>query len=184
MATKKRTLAQIVASAKPVQRTVTMCLAGDLLDEHERLEAQLIEASNKATQAGKLNSSGEVKRLAEAVQRCEKAMQAASDDFVFERLPGDAWMKLRDEHPARDGRQEAFNLDTFPRAAVSASCVSPEGMDDPETFAAFWDTLNTAQRLELFFSGARAANEEGVSVPFSVTASAVLSTSAKNSPTS
>lgn len=184
MATKKSTLAEIVASAKPVRRTVTLCVAGDLLDEHERLEAQLVEAQHAATMGGKLNSQGEVRRLAEAVQRCEKAMKAAEHDFTFEKLPGDGWMKLRDEHPARPGRQEGFNLDTFPKTAVAASCVSPEGMDDAATFDAFWEALNFGQRLELFFNGAQAANEGSVNVPFSATASAVLSTSRKNSPSS
>ena len=182
--TKKRTLAEIVAAAKPIRKTVRLCTDGDLLAEHERLEAQLEQAHNAQVMGGKLNSAGEVRRLAEAVQKCEKAIRAAEDEYEFEKLSGTKWSTLKDEHGPREGKErvERWNPETFPKAAVAASCVSPEGMDDAAVFSAFWDGLNEAQR-DVLFRGAYAANEDGASVPFSATASLVLSTSRPSSTT-
>lgn len=66
-------------------------------------------------------------------------------------------------------------------AAVKASCVAPEGMNEAETFQNLWDNiLNEGQRAELFMQGAFRANEESLSVPLSVSAFAPQQSSEPN----
>lgn len=173
------TLAAITAQTKPVEVVVPLCVAGDLYAEHERLERELEQAQGKPR---KLSDPDPAPAIAKKVQAVEAKMREHTYDFVFVKV--DNWLDLIDEHGPREGkeRQERWNPTTFPPAAVSASAVSPEGMRDAETFAAFWDKLSQGQRRELF-DGAFRANEEAADVPFSVIASAALSRSGPSSTT-
>ncbi|HET7407965.1 MAG TPA: hypothetical protein VFJ21_12635 [Mycobacteriales bacterium] len=172
-------LATISEKVTPVETTVSLCVDGALFAEHERLEAEL-DALMSGPNSATLGGGDPVSEAAKKVQAVEKKMRGRTYDFAFRHVP--TWQALLDEHGPREGKEriERFNPETFPAAAVSASCVSPEGMGDAETFAAFWDKLNRGQRARLF-DGAYRANEDGASVPFSVTASAVLSSSRQSS---
>ncbi|MGH3504314.1 MAG: hypothetical protein ACRDQA_25960 [Nocardioidaceae bacterium] len=180
------TLSEITQQATPVERTVSLCVAGSMFAEHERLEAELEAAqSAEVTGSGTLGKQPESQRVAKKLRDLEAKMREHTYDFVFRSLPKLQWRALLDTHGPREGKEriERWNPDTFPRAAVAASCVSPEGMDDAAAFAVFWDeSLNDGQRDQLF-RGAYAANEESTSVPFSVAASAALSTSEQSSTT-
>jgi hypothetical protein len=185
---KNKSLAQITAETKPKRELVAVCVAGDLVTEHAHLNRELEEHEAKAVGRSKKlaetadDSKGDA--LAERIRKLEAKIEERTYDFEFEKIEDPGWFDLMDEHPPRKGkeRQERWNPKTFPQAAVRASCVSPEGMDDDETFQTFWKRLNDGQRDDLF-RGARAANEVALSIPFSVSASARRATSETSSAT-
>jgi hypothetical protein len=176
MAAKKSfTLTDITKQATLPEVVVPICVAGELIAEHSRLDAKLEEAETEQIASRKLGDAeaSEVERLRGRIRKLEADIKAQTHDFVFRALKKNAWRDLMEEHGPRKGkeRQERWNPQTFPPAAVQASCLSPEGMDDDEAFRAFWeDAINDGQRDELF-RGALKANEGTLSVPFSVSAS-------------
>jgi len=177
MAAKKKTLAEITEEAQPVREVVRVCVAGDLVTRHAQLEREL-EEHQARTLGGSPKLSGgtsdpEADRLAGEIQKLEAKIAARTYDFEFEKCDDPGWFDLMDEHGPRKGKErvERWNPSTFPPAAVRASCVSPEGMDDDAQFEKFWAKLNDGQRDDLF-AGARRANEVALTVPFSASASA------------
>ncbi len=182
---KPKSLADISKAATPAESVVSICVAGALVAEHQRLEAELEAAQDAEITTGtKLSSRSPVKKLAQRIRDLEAQMREQTFEFVFRALPRRGWSELRDAHPPREGKErvERWNPDTFPAAAVSACCVDPTGMDDVAQFDPFWETLNDGQRDGLF-RGAYDVNEAGVSVPFSAAASAALRTSEPTSTT-
>lgn len=187
MATAKKkpaTLAEIVEQSTPSENVVSLCVAGSLVAEHQRLEAEF-EAAQIAEVTGtrklRNDDGGSAREIAKKIQAVEAKMRDYTHDFVF-RKHGH-WQDLKDEHPPRKGREnrELLNPLTFAPAAVQACCVSPD-LSDGAVFGEFWEGLNQGQRDKLL-DGAWAVNEDGVSVPFSVSASAALSSSRTSSTT-
>jgi hypothetical protein len=175
MAAKKSfTLADITKQATLPEVVVPVCVAGELIAEHGRLDAELEEVETAEIGSRKLGgTSAEADGLRNRIRKLEADIKAQTHGFVFRALKKNAWRDLMEEHGPRKGkeRQERWNPNTFPPAAVQASCVSPAGMDDDEAFRAFWDeAINDGQRDELF-RGALKANEGTLSVPFSASAS-------------
>lgn len=187
-----KSLADIISSATPADEVVPICVAGALIAEHQRLDRELeelqLQRESGARETRKLSGGGSdpaEDRLAKRILKLEAETKANTFDFVFRKLNKNAWRDLMEEYGPRQGkeRQERWNPDTFPAAAVRACCVSPEGMDDPEKFQAFWDdVLNDGQRDDLF-RGALRVNEGSLSAPFSVSASAHQQSSGPSSPT-
>jgi hypothetical protein len=177
---KPPTLADVLAVTTPAERVVSLCVAGDLFAEHQRLEAELEKAHDDGISTRKLNEESPVHKIAKQIQALEAKMAKHTFDFRFRALRKHEWSTLMTAHGPRDDSDVddrfGFNMETFPPAAVRACCVSPDGMDADE-FDGFWETLNSGQRDRLFFRGAWAVNQEGVSVPKSVTASAALQSS-------
>lgn len=187
--TRKPKLADVRSKATPARVIVPICVAGELIAEHARLDRRLEKLQDdelRGRESKKLSGpTTEADRITKRLLQLEHQMEALTYDFEFEHLPGTGWRDLMDEHGPREGkeRQERWNPNTFPPAAVQACCVSPEGMDDDEQFRAFWDgDINDGQRDELF-RGALNANEAALSIPFSVNVSAHQSTSDESSTT-
>lgn len=197
---KAKSLAEITEQATPAEVIVSVCVAGKLITEHQRLDRELERLQDNRLRADspKLSPAAakpdpEEERLVKRLHTLEEQIQAQTYDFAFRKIDKSnqpeghpaTWADLMDEHGPRRGkeRQERWNPTTFPPAAVRASCVSPDGMNDEETFRKFWDTvLNEGQRDDLF-NGAQRANEAALSVPFSVSASAHRQSSEQSSTT-
>jgi hypothetical protein len=192
MATTKKaaTLAEIIKQSTPAEKVVSLCVAGGLVAEHQRLEAEREKAqlaqvsrsgSAKLSNAGDDDASDSPARIAKKLRALEARMRDYTHDFVFRKH--DHWQDLKDEHPPRKGKEnrELLNPVTFAPAAVQACCVSPDLSDD-EAFNEFWSGLNQGQR-DALLDGAWSVNEDGVSVPFSVSASVALSSSKPSSTT-
>lgn len=182
-------LSGITEQATPAEVVVPVCVAGKLVAEYERLDRELealqdqhMQESPKLTGGG---STPEEDKIVRRMRTLKPQIKAQTHDFVFHKLGDNKWPDLIDEHGPRSGRerQERWNPHTFPPAAVRASCVSPDGMDDEEAFRKFWDgVLNDGQRDDLF-RGAQRANEVALSVPFSVSESAHRLSSEQSSTT-
>lgn len=175
---KPASLADIVASATRAERTVTICVAGHLNTEYDRLEQQLQQLTRDDAMSGSLADGGEERRaIAERMEQISEEMRAHEHVFVVRALPAKQWSDLTLEHPAREGKQEFFNVETFPLSCVAASLVKINGEDVTVTVAdlePLWnDALNVGQRDELF-NAAWEANTGRVSVPFSPLVSVTL----------
>lgn len=179
------TLADISAKATPNERVVSLCLAGGLFADHQRLEADLEEAQSAelvGSSGRKLSEVPASTKIARALVALETEMKASTFDFTFRQLSRAEWKALMADHPTKKPTEERVNVDTFSPAAVVACCVQPKGFDDPKVFTAFWDNLSAGQQSTLF-GAAWDVNEGGISVPFSVNASVTLSTSEATSGT-
>lgn len=162
-------IAEIIKRAKAPERVVDICLDGDLNAEHDILEQQLAIAQRAS--AATMGGSSEQADLARRIQDVEERMQASVVQFRLRAITRAQMNKLFEEHPARDGKREAFNVETAPAALVAMSCVEPTM------------TLEQARELEAALGNgefnklsdaAWEVSSSGGSVPFSSTASVIL----------
>ena len=161
-------IGKILAAAKPRERTVMVCLAGDLAAEVERLEAELQQVAQ--WQPGSLADADPRKAIAEKIQAAREKMRGSEVAFVFRALGAKAWSDLVAQHPGKTP-SEAFDADTLAPALVSASAVDPAMT--AEDVDALFEVLNHGQR-EALMAAAWEVNGEATSVPFSLLASATL----------
>lgn len=172
---KKKNVKDILAKAKPAERTVRICVAGDVSGEHERLSAELEDmARNAVVQDNRLGSKKDDAQLelARRIQELEAEMEEATYPFTFRALPSKEWSDLLAAH-GDPKKERLFNPDTFVPAAIAACCIDPEGMDDPEQAAALFDALSAGQQGELF-EAAWEVNQAGPFGKKSSLASAVV----------
>jgi hypothetical protein len=161
----------LLKKAKPRETTVSVFLAGDVVADIERLERQLADVGASAWSADSLASADPRKPIAEKIAAARERLKKSEAEFRFRALPDKDWSDLLAAHPPRDAEKEMFNPETFPRALIAACCVDP--VMTPEQVDRLFGVLNQAQRNQVF-DGAYEVNTEGTSIPFSVTASALL----------
>jgi hypothetical protein len=164
-----RTIADILATAKPRETTVRLCLRGDLVAEFEALDAELTDKTVSGTWRTS-DPQSEAADLADRIEALRAEMDVDTVVFRFRSLPRLQWEALVDAHPGRDGRDEPFNFTTFPLALIAACAFDP-AMTDAEA-TDLLDILNEGQRIKLF-DACYTVNQESTAVPFSVSASAV-----------
>lgn len=148
-------LDEIMANATPVERVVSICVAGQLAGDYERLTAQLQQASMDEIQE-RLSGDAQSIKIRKELDSLEELMAEYTYDFRFRAMSPKRWSDLLAKHPDPE-KYRLFDPDTFPGAAIQASCVDPDGLDDDEKFDALMDKLSTAQQSELF-DGAWEAN--------------------------
>ena len=165
----KKSFADIIASAKPVVRSVTLCLAGDLNAQYEDLAREL-DAAIKSPRTT-LADVGAERAIAEKMEAVREQMTEHEVIFRFRGLSSKAWSDLMSQHPGRTGKEEAFNVDTFPDAMLAACAVEP--VMELEQVHELGDALSNAQFSELF-DCAWACNQKSLDVPFSALASRLL----------
>ncbi len=180
---KKPDTKAILAAAKPRERSVELCLRGDLMAQMQDLQRQLIQAQaqEQATGGGSLDG-GEAHAIAEQIRELEDEMRAHSIDVKFRALPRRKWRALIAEHPPREDdetdRALGLNGDTFFDAAIRACAV------DPVFDQADWDALDAVlsdAEWNTLSNAAWAVNARDVNVPFSQRASRILASSAPES---
>lgn len=182
MATAKKSpsLGDIIAAATPAERVVTVCVAGALIAEHQELEREL-EAAQRADTRVRLGQAPTAPKIAQRIEKLQERMREHTYLFRFRSLTPKRWADLLAEHPDPDGKR-AFNVDTFPPAAIAACCVEPEGMGDRAQLDKLLDIVSPAQMNELF-NGAWDVNTTAPKEATSYAASAVLRSSGTNSDT-
>lgn len=165
----KRSMKDILAGVKPVEKSVTLCLAGDLNGQFEDLERELA-AAVKAPQVS-LATVGAEREIAERMEALRERMTASEVVFTFRAISARKWSDLMAEHPGRTGKDEAFNVESFPDAMLAACAVDP--VMTLEEVHELGDALSNAQFSELF-DCAWSCNQRALDVPFSVLASRAL----------
>lgn len=169
----------VLAAIKPKRKVVRLCLDGDLLAQLEAVERELLHA--KVKDSGE-NRTPQAPRIAREYEDLREQVVAAEVEFVFVAIGRRAWSDLMLAHPPTKQEQEEakqqgmvaqFNAETFPIAAVAASCKQPAGMT-VEAVEQLYAQLNDGQWLRLWTEGCLGANITGTDVPFSAAAYAEL----------
>lgn len=170
---------QLLAQARPAERTVSLCLRGDLVAEFERLEADHVRATERVD----TSLAGEGPSALALAQQMEALRQQMQDSTlvltVRALVPRSRYTDLVLAHPPRTDLEgtpvpqdrEGYNVETFFPALVRASVVDPVMTDD--RWARLDAVLSDRQFDELAIS-ALAVNRGAVSVPFSPAASRTL----------
>jgi hypothetical protein len=170
----------MLAEAKLPERTVMICLRGDLAAEHEHAERELAEAAKTASDS--LAGSG-VGEIADRIDALEGQMREHSYEFRLRALKRPDWRALVDQHQPRKGDDGlvvptdriGVDVSTFYDAILRACLVDPELTD--EEFAQLLDSITDRQYDELT-EAAWALNRKEVDIPFSRAASEVKRISA------
>lgn len=169
-------------AARLPERTVDICLRGDLQAEWEDLHRQLAEAEAKASADKRLNSASkrDVKALAARIEAVEEEMRAETLVFRLRALSKRAWGELLKAHPPRRNNDEdavlGFNPDTFFASSIRACTYSPDDLDD-ELWRELLDERLTEYQFAALQNAVMALNVRKVDVPNSRAASRILRTS-------
>jgi len=174
----KPTIADILADARnPAYvrvATARVLLRQDLAARHEELDAELRAAIEVDHQEDSLEVTAP--DVAEQVQELEAEIEAAKVSFRFRAIGKRAWSDLLKEHPPTKAQLQAdprldHNPETFPAAAIAASCSDPEmTLDDARELEA---ALNQSQ-FAVLWAACIDANIGGVTDPKSRLAAGLI----------
>lgn len=143
----------VKAKARPRETEVTLCLAGDVAVQADRLAEQLELAAAHAPSS--LADVDPRRELQAELDKVHKAMRDSEVVFRFRALGRVAYSDLLAAHPARPGTDDgAWNVDTYPHALIAATCLEPAMT--VEQVEQLDELLNQRQRNELFDAAWRA----------------------------
>jgi hypothetical protein len=162
-------ISDILNRAKPRETTLPIYLDGSAASEVEQLERQLAGLADTWA-PDSLAATDPSKDLAQQIQAARTRMQESAVEFRLRALGDKVWSDLLAAHPAKNA-DELWDPTTFPKALVAACCLDPV-MTESEV-GQLYEVLNEGQRGELF-RAAYSVNTEATSIPFSVSASAIL----------
>lgn len=165
-------LSALLGSAALPERTVEVCLRGDLQAEVEELSRELQQARNGATT---LADRGDLRKLAEQIEKTREAMLESTVVFRLRGLNRTAYSNLLAAHPPRDGHTgdsaAGFDVDAFFPALIRACITEPDLTDEQWTH--LLEVLSSGQ-FDSLYDAALAVCRRKVDVPFSFAASATL----------
>jgi hypothetical protein len=164
-----KSIEDILKAAKPREKTVKVCIRGDLAGEAERLQDELSRVSEDWEPAD-LTAVHPGRAIADQLKTVHEQVRATEEPFTLRYIGDRAYSDLLAAHPS-DNDQEAFNSVTFPRALVAASCVQPE-MSEEQVIELF-EVINEGEIKRLFDAAWDVHNSSEV-IPFSLAASALL----------
>lgn len=175
-------VSDLKAKIRRPEKSVPVCLAGDLQVQFEELERDLAkarEAPSRGTLAG--GSNPEAAEIARQIQALQEEMREHTETFKFRGLTRRDYSNLIAKHPPTDEDAEKgsdVNWETFGVGLIAACCVShPMSEDEAGELV---DILTAAQYGALF-RAANAVNIQELDIPSSLAASAVLQVSRKSS---
>jgi hypothetical protein len=183
----KLAFSDVLAKARPAERSIRLCLRGDLVARFEDLDRQLVEAQRG--QADSLAGSGAT-AIARQMDTLRAEMDEATVTFVVRAMPRPAYRAFLAAHPPRkgpDGKplpedEEGIDASTFGFDLARACIVEPEMTD--EQWAHLVDDILSDRQFEQLTMAALAVCRGDVDVPFSYAASTLMSNSggASNAP--
>lgn len=146
------TVEDLLAEIKPRTATARILLNQDLVAEHARLDAELRSALDRDQRNG-AGLDTDTPELARRVQDLEGEMDAARRPFTFKAIGRRRWQNLLMMHPPTKDQKHArpgldHNPETFPLAAIEASCIAPVLTN--EAVAALADALAVNQFDQLW----------------------------------
>ncbi|MGW4803006.1 hypothetical protein [Kitasatospora sp. NPDC004272] len=156
----------IIKGARRREKTVPLCLAGDLVGEYEELERQL---SDVAALVGDSLAGSPRVSIAERMEELRAQMAEHLVLFRFRALDPRSWSDLLADHPGT-APEDVFDLETFGPAAIAACAIDP-AMSVAE-FGELAEQLSTGQQRELMEAVWEINTTAVQKVPFSLLASA------------
>ena len=172
----------IIDSAQLAERTLALCLRGDLQARFEELEREF-EVANEA-RGDSLASGGRSRELADEMEALRVQMRASTITVVLRAMPRKKWQALCEQHPPRrddDGnllvedRASGVNNDSFWEPAIRACWVSPTLT--PARMKRLLDEALSNRQYDLLATTVYAVNNSDVDIPFSPAASRLIQTS-------
>lgn len=167
-------------------RTVPVWVGADmdLLDEYEQLSETKPEPEQATSLAGPAEGAAIARDQADArIAELRTLLDDYRVDFVLRGLGDRVWAALVGKHKPRldadgtilkDDRIVGANMDTFPRALIRATTVSPE-LDDEDWLALLGDEENegslTPSQIDRLSAAAFTLSKSEVDIPFSSAAS-------------
>jgi hypothetical protein len=164
-------IGDVIARAKLPEKTLSLCLRGDLQAEWEDLERQL-KAEQDGTDDDSLAGSPKVRELADRMGELGKEMAASEVVFRFRGLPAKKYSDLLLKNKAPEGEEtaEGLNWSTWPTALIAAAATDPVmTYEQVEELS----QVVTARQWDDLYMAAVSTNTEKISVPFSYAASAI-----------
>lgn len=101
--------------------------------------------------------------IAELIAEAEQQARESERTFVFRAVGRKAWRDLLAAHPPREQDAAGWDSETFPPAAMHASCIHPEGLP-LEEFQRHYDEWPIAH-VQALWSACLAANVGEVETP-------------------
>jgi hypothetical protein len=141
------------------EATAKILFRQDLVLRHAELDAEL--AAMREQFADQVLAPEAVHTKAAEVKALEDEMEAARVEFRFRALPYREWLDLLAKHPPTKEQVKArlgvdHNPETFPAAAIAASCVEPAMSEDQahelervlplDQFSLLWGTCAIVNR--------------------------------------
>lgn len=175
---------EVIASAKLPERTLPLNLRGDLQAEWEGLERQLRAEQEKETSDDDDTLAGNPKArdLADRMEALAAQMRDHQVVFRFRALSKPAYSDLLAKYKAVEGETknevDGLDWDVYPTALIAA-CAA-----DPKMTVVQAERLSerlTDRQWDELFTTALACNRSEVSVPFSLSASAIRAATAPRS---
>lgn len=174
---------ELLAQARPAEKSVSLCLRGDLVAEYERLDAEHAKAIDRVDTSLAGDGGPSALEIAQQMQALRELMQGSILTLTVRALvPRTRYTELVLAHPPRTDLEgaplpqdrEGYNAETFYPALVRASTVDP--VMTPERWERLDQVLSDRQFDQLAI-GCLEVNRGLVSVPFSPAASRTLRTS-------
>lgn len=175
----KPTIGDILATAEnPAYvrvATARILLRQDLHDRWQKMEADLhaaVERDRQYSAQRAIGEQDEAPAIAEKLREFEAEMADQWVEFRFRSIGHRGWADLLKQHPPTKDQTRAspmadFNPDTFPIAAIAASCQEPEmTLEDAERL----DRALNRTQFDTLWGAVLDANIRGESDPKSVLA--------------
>lgn len=180
----KLLFSDVLAKARPAERTIRLCLRGDLVARFEELERDLAKAQSSTGDS--LAGSGAAP-IAKAMEELREQMEDSTVTFTMRALPRPAYRAFIAAHPPRkgpDGKvlpedEDGIDNSTFAFDLTRRCLVDPE-MNDEE-YAHLVDDILSDWQFEQLWVAALAVCRGDVDVPFSFAASTLMSNSGGDS---
>ena len=160
-----KTAREILDSAKRAEKSVRLCLRGDLVAEFEALEARLADLT---IGVGWGNGDDATAEVAARLTAIRAEMLEDTVTFTFRALRRIAWDELNTKHT---GENNLLDVDAFLPELVAACLVDP--VMTAADLDELYDVINDGQRIDLG-NAAWSVNTEATEVPFSERASVVM----------
>jgi hypothetical protein len=160
-----------LANAKLPERTIPLCLRGDLQAEFEDLDRELVDEQAKPNDS--LAGNPRIIELTEQLDRLREQMKDSTVVLRVRALSNRAWLALVNEHEPREGNHVdaayGFNLETLAPVLVRR-CLVPKVEDDQ--WERLYAVLSNGQFEQLFLA-AHGATRGKVDIPKSFAASEI-----------
>jgi hypothetical protein len=176
--TKRQDAKAVLAAAKLPERSVELCLRGDLVARLQELQRELTDADREEKVGGSL-AGGESVRISEEIRTLREEMLDHTMVVRLRALPRKSKAKLIADHPPREDHETdrlvGFNEETT-TAALLRACAFEPALDEDD-WARLEDVLSDGQWVALN-NAVWSVNTQDVDIPFSRRASQILASSA------
>lgn len=163
------TVADVLAAARLVERTASICLRADLTAEHDQVLAELatlvtpsgeVIGGDEEASAGEQSAAGRATELAERLAAIKREMRSSMWHVRFRAMDADAWGTFKKKHlPARkDADFGPFHV------KIIAACAIEPAISEDEVLA-LSKKFNHSQFVTLANTAYEACTEGGLDVP-------------------